>query len=105
MPKYKKQQIDTVPGMPSYRMAGDCMGTIWLPAYAAKRFLMQNEKAFEMPFPYECPPCPACRHYRPIIEVRTGHAGRIRLCHGKDMRPDFSCFQSSKPSLSINFDD
>ena len=46
--------------------------------------------------PIYAPPCPACRHWRPIREFSdSGAYVGVRMCHtDRDMEADFSCFRA-----------
>jgi len=51
-------------------------------------------KKNQVVLPIYRPPCEACAYWRPIRQYTSAGAFcGVRLCHGEDMHPDFSCFR------------
>lgn len=59
------------------------------------KFEPWNEFTAPLPeLPIAAPPCPGCRHWRPVpLFTNQGKADGVRLCHALDMHHDFSCYR------------
>ena len=57
--------------------------------------------------PIYAPPCPECKHWKPVRMYDGARYDGVRLCHAEDMLRDFSCFElkaePARPEPSSDF--